>query len=52
MSFTFLFILIPAVCYGAAAFLYFLSGNYPLAVTYFGYLLGNIGLLWLDRLTT
>lgn len=52
MSFTFLFILIPTICYGAASFLYALTGKYPLAVTYAGYAFANIGLLWLDRLTT
>jgi hypothetical protein len=47
---TFLFILVPTVCYAAAAAVYAWKGNYPLAITYSGYAWANVGLLWLDRL--
>ena len=48
MSYTALMIIVPAICYGAAAWMYGQQGNWPLAVVYFGYLVANGGLLALD----
>jgi hypothetical protein len=42
-------ILIPLLCYAAAAGLYGRQDNWPLVVVYSGYAWANIGLLWLDR---
>jgi hypothetical protein len=41
-------IVIPGVSYFIASLLYAKQGNWPLAVVYLGYFLGNGGLLWLD----
>jgi hypothetical protein len=43
-------IIIPGVCYLAAAAMYGWQGNWPLAITYSGYAWANVGLLWLDRI--
>lgn len=50
MSWSFWLILIPAACYSLACVSYGIQGNWPLAITYVGYAIGNVGLLWLDRL--
>lgn len=42
-------ILVPTLCYAAAAAMYAWQGQWPLAITYSGYSWANIGLLWLDR---
>lgn len=47
---TFWLILIPTLCYSSAAAMYAWQNNWPLAITYSGYAIGNIGLMWLDRL--
>jgi hypothetical protein len=48
MSWSFWLILTPTLCYAAAAVVYGAKGNWPLAVTYSGYFIGNLGLLALD----
>ena len=52
MTITGLLIIIPTLCYGLAAGLYLLKSNWPLAIVYTGYSLANVGLLWLDKLTS
>ena len=48
MSWSFWLICVPTLCYLAAAGVYATKGNWPLAITYFGYTIGNLGLLALD----
>ena len=48
MRWSFALILIPTLCYGAAACFYGAKGNLPLAVVYAGYAFANTGLLALD----
>ena len=52
MTITGLLIIIPGICYGLAAGIYMLKSNWPLGIVYFGYSVANIGLLWLDKLTS
>ena len=49
MSATAILVIVPTACYAGAAVLYFLKSNLPMAVTYFGYAVANLGLLALDR---
>ena len=48
MSWSFWLIAIPTACYAAAAVVYGVKGNWPLAVVYVGYAFANTGLLALD----
>lgn len=41
-------IIIPTLCYGAAAITYGWQKNWPLAIVYCGYAFANCGLLALD----
>jgi hypothetical protein len=41
-------IIIPTLCYGAAAVSYGIQKNWPLAVVYTGYAFANCGLLALE----
>lgn len=50
MNLSFLFILIPTLCYAGAATVYAFKHNWPLVIVYSGYAWANLGLLWLDRL--
>lgn len=50
MSWSFLLILIPTICYAATAVVYSVKGNWPLVFAYSGYTWANIGFLWLDIL--
>jgi hypothetical protein len=43
-------VIIPGLCYVAASVAYGLQKNWALSVTYFGYFVGNCGLLMLDRM--
>ena len=42
-------ILIPTLCYSAAALLYGWQKNWPLVIVYSGYAFANCGLLMLDK---
>jgi hypothetical protein len=48
MSWSFWLIAIPTICYGAAGVVYAMKGNWPLCVTFSGYMWANFGLLALD----
>jgi hypothetical protein len=48
VSWSFWLICVPTLCYLAAAVVYGMKGNWPLAVTYAGYSFANTGLLALD----
>jgi uncharacterized protein involved in cysteine biosynthesis len=48
VSWSFYLLLIPTIAYVLAAMAYSFKGNWPLAVTYFGYAFANCGLLALD----
>lgn len=50
MSWSFIFVLIPALCYAGASVAYGLQKNWPLAIMYSGYAWAAAGALWLDRL--
>lgn len=41
-------VIIPGLCYLLASLVYASQKNLPLSVVYFGYFIGNVGLLWLD----
>lgn len=41
-------VIVPGISYALASFLYASKANWPLAVTYAGYFIGNCGLLLLD----
>jgi len=41
-------VIIPGACYLAASIVYAFKMQMPLSVVYFGYFLGNCGLLLLD----
>jgi hypothetical protein len=45
---SFWLILVPTLCYAAAACVYGAKGNWPLAVVYAGYCFANTGLLAID----
>jgi hypothetical protein len=47
---TFVLILLPTLCYGAASALYVAKGDWQLGVVYAGYSVANIGLLVIDRM--
>jgi uncharacterized protein involved in cysteine biosynthesis len=49
MSWSFWLVLIPTLCYAAAACVYAAGKSWPLAVVYCGYAFANLGLLALDR---
>ena len=44
------FILVPGLCYAAAACAYAWQGNWSLVIVYSGYSFSNSGLFWLDRI--
>lgn len=48
MSWSFYLLLLPTLCYAAAAVVYAKSGNMPLCAVYVGYAFANCGLLALD----
>jgi hypothetical protein len=48
MTWTFYLLLVPTLSYAAAAVVYGMQGNWPLAVVYAGYCFANTGLLALD----
>ena len=41
-------VIIPTLCYGAAAVAYGIQKNWPLVIVYSGYAFANCGLLMLD----
>lgn len=43
-------IIIPTLCYLAAALAYAWQTNWPMAIVYSGYAWANMGLWWLDRM--
>jgi hypothetical protein len=49
VSWSFYLLLVPTVAYIAASVSYGVQGNWPLSIVYLGYSIGNVGLLWLDR---
>jgi hypothetical protein len=49
VSWSFWLLLVPTGAYLLAAGVYASKGNWPLCIVYAGYTVGNIGLLWLDR---
>ena len=49
MSATAILVIIPTLCYAGAAVLYFMKDNHPMAVTYAGYAVANLGLLAMDK---
>jgi hypothetical protein len=50
VSWSFWLILVPTLCYSAAATVYGFQRNWPMVIVYSGYAWANVGLLWLDRL--
>ena len=52
MTITGMLIIIPGICYALAAGIYLLKSNWALAIVYTGYSIANVGLLWLDKLTS
>lgn len=50
MSLSFVFVLIPTICYGGASIVYGMQRNWPMSVVYLGYMVANLGLLALDRI--
>jgi hypothetical protein len=49
MALSFVFLLVPTLCYAGAAVAYGIQRNYPLMIVYSGYAWANVGLMWLDR---
>jgi hypothetical protein len=45
MNWLFLLVLVPTICYAAAAVGFYLKGNGPMAVIYLGYTVANLGFL-------
>lgn len=47
MNWSFWGVLIPTVCYLVTAIAEFRAGSTPLALTFAGYALANVGFLWI-----
>jgi len=44
---SFLLALIPTLCYGGIVISEAIKGNYPIALVFLGYTIGNLGFLWM-----
>ncbi len=47
MSWSFLMVLLPTLCYAASAVLEAFYGIGPMAIVFFGYSFANVGFLWM-----